>query len=158
MTTRLPPQNLEAEQSVLGGVMLDPNALDRIVDVINENDFYKAANRKIFLGVMSLRQHSQPVDLLTVTSTLRDSGDLDAIGGPAYLASLIDQTPSAANIISYAEMIREKSTLRRLIDTCGDLVERSYTQEFDELDRFLNEAEASIFQIAEKSKTSGLVP
>lgn len=156
--TKLPPQNLEAEQSVLGGIMVDPNALDRVIDIIGENDFYKAANRKIFLAILGLRQRNQPVDLLTVTSALRDSNDLDAIGGAAYLATTIDQTPSSANIASYAEMVKEKATLRKLIDVCGDAVQKAYEQEFDEIDKFLNETEANVFQIAERSKSTGLIP
>ena len=108
--TKLPPQNLEAEQSVLGGIMIDPNALGRVIDVVNENDFYKAAHKKIFQAFITLTHRNQPVDLLTVTSALRDSGELDAIGGAAYLATLIDQTPSSANISSYAEIVKSKST------------------------------------------------
>jgi replicative DNA helicase len=156
--TKLPPQNLEAEQSVLGGIMVDPNALDRVIDIIGENDFYKTANRKVFLSIMGLRQRNQPVDLLTVTSSLRDSGDLDSIGGPAYLATIIDQTPSAANIISYAEIVKEKATLRRMISVCGDVVEKAYEQNFEDMDKFLNETESEIFQIAERSKSAGLIP
>lgn len=156
--TKLPPQNLEAEQSVLGGVMVDPDALDRIVDIISEQDFYKAAHRKIFMAITELRRKNQPVDLLTVTSFLRDIGDLDAIGGTAFIATIIDQTPSAANITHYATLVKEKSTLRKLIDICSGITERAYTQEFEDLDKFLNEAESSVFQVAEKSKKAGLIP
>ncbi len=158
MTTKLPPQNLEAEQSVLGGIMIDPNALGRVIDIIIDEDFYKAANRKIFQAVVGLTHKNQPVDLLTVTSYLRDSGELELIGGASYLATIIDQTPSSANITSYAEMIKEKSTLRKLIDICGSAVEAAYAQDFEDVDRFLNETESEVFKIAEKSKSSGLVP
>lgn len=156
--TKLPPQNLEAEQSVLGGIMVDPDALDRIVDVISENDFYKAAHRKIYLIVMGLRQKNQPVDLLTVTSALRDAGDLEAVGGTAYLATIVDQTPSSANIVHYAELMKEKATMRKLIEVCSGIVEKAYSQDFEDIDKFLNEAESSVFQVAEKSKKAGLVP
>src|ERR1700722_2890709 len=148
--TKLPPQNLEAEQSVLGGIMIDPNALGRVIDVVNENDFYKAAHKKVFQAVLALTHRNQPVDLLTVTSALRDSGELDAIGGAAYLATVIDQTPSSANITSYAEIVKSKSTLRKVIEVCGDAVEKAYDQSFDDLDKFLNETESNVFQIAEK--------
>jgi replicative DNA helicase len=158
MTTKLPPQNLEAEQSVLGGIMIDPNALGRVIDIITDEDFYKAANRKIFQAVVGLTHKNQPVDLLTVTSSLRDSGELELVGGASYLATIIDQTPSSANITSYAEMIKEKSTLRKLIDICGNAVEAAYAQDFEDVDRFLNETESEVFKIAEKSKSSGLVP
>ncbi|MCC6278833.1 MAG: replicative DNA helicase, partial [Oligoflexia bacterium] len=154
--TRLPPQNLEAEQSVLGGIMVDPAALDRVVDVIREEDFYKAANRKIYASILNLRKKNQPVDLLTVTAAMRDSGDLDSVGGTGYIATLIDQTPSSANIHTYAEMVKEKSTLRRLLETCTSITERAYEQSFDDLDSFLNEAESKVFQIAERAKGTGL--
>ncbi|MDZ4677262.1 MAG: replicative DNA helicase [Oligoflexia bacterium] len=154
--TRLPPQNLEAEQSVMGGVMIDPNALDRVIDIISENDFYKAANRKIYNAVLGLRQRNQPVDLLTVTSALRDEGILDAVGGTSYLATVIDQTPSSANIMSYAEIVKEKSTLRKLLESCNSIIEKTYEQSYSDLDAFLNEAESSIFSIAEKAKGMGL--
>lgn len=155
---RVPPQNLEAEQSVLGGIMLDPNALDRVVDVINENDFYKAAHKKIYQAVLGLRASNQPVDLLTVTSVLRDSGSLDAVGGTAYLASVIDITPSAANIVHYADLIKSKATLRKVIDVCGSYIEKAYDQSFEDQEKFLNEFESEVFKVAERAKASGLVP
>ncbi len=156
--SKIPPQNLEAEQSVLGGIMVDPDALDRIVDVITEEDFYKNAHRKIYATVMGLKTKNQPVDLLTITSSLRDSGELDAIGGTSYLATIVDQTPSSANIVHYAEIVKEKSTTRRLITICSEIVEKAYNQDFEDLDKFLNEAESGVFQVAEKSKKAGLVP
>jgi replicative DNA helicase len=155
--TKLPPQNLEAEQSVLGGIMVDPNALDRVVDIITETDFYKAANRKIYLAIQGLRHKNQPVDLLTVTSALKDTGELDSVGGAAYIATIIDQTPSAANISSYAEMVREKSTLRKIIEVCSTSVQKAYDQEFDDLDKFLGETESQVFQISEKTRKTGLI-
>lgn len=155
--TKIPPQNLDAEQSLLGGIMVDPNALDRIVDVVAEGDFYKGANRKIFQAVMSLRRKNQPIDLVTVTSELRDQGELEGIGGAAYLVHIIDQTPSSANIVSYGEMVKEKSTLRKLIDTCSGTIEKAFNQDFEDVDKFLNETEANIFEVAGKSKTAGLV-
>ena len=95
---------------------------------------------------------------MTVTSCLRDSGELDSVGGPAYIATVIDQTPSAANIVSYAEIVKEKATLRKIIDICSGVVQKAYDQEFEDLDKFLNETESQVFQIAEKSKSTGLVP
>jgi replicative DNA helicase len=156
--TRLPPQNLEAEQSVLGGIMIDSNALDRVIDIISEDDFYKAANKKVYQAVLGLHHRNQPVDLLTVTSALRDDGVLDAVGGTSYIATVIDQTPSSANIISYAEIVKEKSTLRKLLESCNGIIEQAYDQGYEDLDKFLNEAESQIFAIAEKSKGAGLVP
>ncbi|MBK9293720.1 MAG: replicative DNA helicase [Oligoflexia bacterium] len=156
--TKLPPQNLEAEQSVLGGIMVDPDALDRVVDIITESDFYKAAHRKIFSAITALRQKSQPVDLITITSFLKDQGDLDLIGGASFIANIIDQTPSAANIVHYAELVKEKSLLRKLIDTCSNIIEKAFEQNFQDMDRFLNESEAAIYQVAEKTRRVGLTP
>src|SRR5437763_1488267 len=87
--TKIPPQNLEAEQSVLGGIMVDPDALDKIIDIINENDFYKSAHKKIFLAILIIRQKNQPVDLLPLTPALRASGEFTAIGELAYLATIL---------------------------------------------------------------------
>jgi len=154
--TKVPPQNLEAEQSVLGGLMIDPAALDRIIDVINENDFYKTAHKKIFSKIKDLKNAGKDVDLITVTAALKDSGDLDNIGGSAYIATLIDVTPSSANIESYAEIVKEKSMLRRLIEVCGEATEKAYAQEFEDTDAFLNETESKIFSVVEKGRNAEL--
>ncbi len=155
---KVPPQNLEAEQSVLGGIMLDPNAMDRVIDLINENDFYKTTHRKIYSAALALKQKNQPIDLITITSFLRDSGDLDGVGGASAIATIIEQTPSAANIEHYAELMKSKATLRKVIEICGGAVEDAYEQASEGIDKFLNELESKMFNITEKSRGVGLTP
>src|SRR5687767_8803560 len=107
MKARVPPQNLEAEQSVLGGLMLDSDAWDEVADVVTEGDFYKTAHQLIFQTISELHKKNQPVDILTVSNALKDKNELDSAGGPAYLAEIINQTPTSANIVTYANIVSE---------------------------------------------------
>ena len=155
--SRVPPQNIPAEQSVLGGLMLEQEAWDNVSDILTENDFYKPSHRLIFSAVRELNRRGQPTDLVTISNHLMQSSQLDAIGGPSYLAEMMDQTPSIVNIKSYAEIVREKSLLRQVIQVGHAFSERAYSQEYADLDTFLNELEASIFRIAEKTQSNDLV-
>lgn len=156
MDTRVPPQNLDAEQSILGGLMIEPEAWDEIADLVYEEDFYKPAHRKIFASIKSLQQKHQPTDLITVSNHLMSTSELEAIGGPRYLTELIDQTPSAANITTYANIVRDKALVRRLIHTSQGLIEKAYAQDFEDVSQFMDQVETEIFQLAEQRNTSGL--
>ncbi len=158
MKAKLPPQNLEAEQSVLGGLMLDSDAWDTVIDIVSEKEFYKEAHQRIFAAIAELNKRNQPVDILTVSNYLQDKNELDMIGGAAYLGEIINQTPSAANISSYAEIVAQKALLRRLIHTTGDISERAYSSEFEDVNSFLDQVEGEIFALADRKKTTGLVP
>ncbi len=157
MAIRIPPHNLEAEQSILGGLMVDPFAFDEISGVINEDDFYKVAHRKIYSAITELSAKSQPIDIITVSNLLTDKKELDAIGGPAYLAEVMNSTPSAAHIATYAKIVHEKSLLRMLIHMSGEMVEKAYDESYDSVESFLDEVEGKIFSITEEKKTQGLV-
>src|SRR5262249_57795638 len=111
----LPPQNLEAEESVLGGVLLDNAALDRVVELIQADDFYRGAHRKLFGAMLELSERSEPVDLITLSEALRSRGDLADVGGAAYLGELAERVPTAANIVHYARIVRDRAWLRGLI-------------------------------------------
>ena len=126
---KVPPQNIEAERSVLGGLLLDQEAWDEIADLISEDDFYKPAHRKIFASIKDLNQKNEPTDLVTVSNHLMSNNELDAIGGPAYLAEVMDHTPSSANISNYAKIIRDKFLLRRLIKLNQSLSEKAFSQD-----------------------------
>ncbi len=157
MSARIPPQNLEAEQSILGGLMLDREALDQIGDVIEVADFYKPAHQKIYEAIKELHQKAQPIDIITVTNVLQAHGELESIGGPEYLIGLLDKTISSANISSHAKIVREKSLLRRLISTSSNLIERAYTNEFTDIESFIDQAETEMFKVGEQKSTTGLV-
>jgi len=145
---KVPPQNLDAEQSILGGILLDNQALNAVLEVLTHQDFYSEAHRKIFLAITELAERNEPSDLVTLGSFLKDKNQLDSIGGTSYLATLVESVPSAANISSYAKLVKEKSVLRQLISTATGIVTRSYGTGAD-VDQLLDEAEHAIFEISE---------
>lgn len=157
MSTRIPPQNIEAEQSILGGLMLDREALDQIGDMIEVSDFYKPSHQKVYEAIKELHQKGQPIDIITVTNVLQAHGDLEQVGGPEYLVSLLDKTISSANITSHAKIVREKSLLRRLIQTSSGLIERAYSNEFADIESFIDQAETEMFKVGENKTATGLV-
>jgi replicative DNA helicase len=157
MESRVPPQNIPAEQSVLGGLMLEQDAWDHVSDILTENDFYKPSHRTVYGAIRELNKRGQPTDLVTISNYLMQTGQLDIVGGPTYLAEMMDQTPSTVNIKSYATIVREKSLLRRIIHTSHDFIEKAYTQEFVDLDSFLNHVESEVFKIAETTSSNDLV-
>ena len=124
---KVPPQSLEAEESVLGGILLDSHALDRVIEVMGPDDFYRETNRKIFLAMLALTERGEPIDLITLTDTLKARDELQETGGATYLAELSDKVPSAANIAFYARIVKEKAVLRSLISVSGEIVSRAYT-------------------------------
>ncbi|RME88739.1 MAG: replicative DNA helicase [Planctomycetota bacterium] len=152
----LPPQNIASEQSVLGGLLTDPEAWTEVSDLLQEDDFYKPAHQKIFAAIRDLYNKAQHCDLITVTNYLMDKKQLDLIGGPAYLAELIEKTPTAANIQSYAKIVHEKSLLRKMIRTSSKIIEKAYEQDFEDINSFIDEAESSIFSVAEQKSSQGL--
>ncbi len=146
---RVPPQNLDAERSLLGGILVDPEALNKIVDIVDVDDFYREDHRTIFQLVMDLYEKNEPIDLLTVSSMARDKGFTEKMGGVANLSRLVDGMPTSANIAHYARMVKEKALLRNLMHVATDIVERGYEVDTN-VDTFIDEAERMIFQIAEK--------
>jgi replicative DNA helicase len=145
---KIPPQNLEAEQSVLGSILLEPEALSRVLEVMTGDDFYRDSHRKIFDAMLSLYQKGTPVDLITLTEILQTKGQLEDIGGASYLTSLTDAIPSAIHVDVYARIIREKSLLRRLINRTTEIASKSYHFS-GEAEDLLDEAEKAIFEISE---------
>jgi replicative DNA helicase len=157
MDSRMPPQNIPAEQSVLGGLMIEQEAWDQVSDILNEDDFYKPSHRAIYSAVKEITRKGRQTDLVTVTDHLMQTGQIDSVGGPTYLAELIDQTPSAAHIKNYAQIVRDRSVLRKIITTSNSFIEKAYAQDFQDVDGFLNEVESAIFQIAESSSSEDLM-
>lgn len=157
MATRVPPHSMEAEQSIIGGLMLDREALDQVGDMLTAEDFYRPVHAKIFNVIKELNSRNQPVDIITVTNLLQMQGDLEGIGGPEYLLNLLDKTISSANIVSHAKIVRDKAILRELIKTNMSLIEKAYEQDFTDVESFIDTAESEIFRIAETKTSTGLV-
>ena len=146
---RMPPHSGEAEQSALGGLLLDNAAWDRVADVVTESDFYRADHRTIFQHIAQLIEHNRPADALTVTESLERSGKLAEAGGQPYISSLALNTPSAANIRRYAEIVRERSVLRTLAAVGTAIADSAYSPGGKDAHVLIDEAEAKVFQIAE---------
>lgn len=146
---RIPPQNLDAEQSLLGGILIDPEALNKIVDIVDAEDFYREDHRTIFQVVLDLYEKNEPIDLVTVSGLARDRGLIERIGGVANLSRLVDGMPTSANIAQYAKMVKEKALLRNLMHIATEIVEKGYEVDTN-VDTFIDDAEQMIFRIAEK--------
>ncbi len=157
MSDRTLPHDLDAEKSVLGAVLINTQAFNQAAEVVDANDFYRDAHRRIFEKMVGLTDRGSPVDLLTLKDELARSGELDDVGGPAYISALTDGVPRSSNVEYYAKIVKEKSTLRRLIQSASDVLGRAYDAEED-ADDLLDDAERSIFQIAEHRLRSGFVP
>ncbi len=146
---RVPPQNIEAEQSVLGAILLENEAINHALEILGPEEFYRETHREIFRAMMELSDHNQPVDAITLTDALRTKGVLEQIGGPAYIAELADSVPTAANVAHYARIVREKAVLRQLATIATDIASSAYEANAD-VDEFLDTAEHRIFEISER--------
>jgi len=147
---KIPPHSLEAEQSVIGGLLIDNRAWDIISDHVSENDFYKQEHRLIFLAIAELAARQSPFDLLTVAETLKARNVLEVMGGETYLYELANRIPSVANIAAYADIVRERSVLRQLIHTANEIGDLAFHAENRSSTELLDEAESKIFAIAQQ--------
>jgi len=149
---KLPPQNLEAEQMVLGAVLIENDSMNKVIDLIEPDDFYKDAHRRIFKTMIDMFESGEAIDLITLTDALRGKVGLETIGGASYLAYLVSVVPTAANIKNHARIVREKAVLRKLIHTATDIITQSYddSRTILNIDELLDRAEKSIFEIAQK--------
>jgi replicative DNA helicase len=154
---KLPPQHIEAEQSILGGILIENEAINRVTEILDADDFYRDTHRKIFNALINLSERDEPADLITLTNELRKIDQLDSIGGASYLASLVDSVPTAANIQYYARIVKEKAILRKLIQTSTEIITQSYEDRGD-VEGFLDEAERAIFDISEKRVRPSFYP
>ncbi len=146
---RIPPQNIEAEQAVLGAIFLQPSSLTLASELLIPDDFYRAAHQKIYNAMLELSDKGEPVDLVTVTSELADVNLLEEVGGVSYLSDLANSAPTAANIEYYGKIVEEKSILRRLIRTATTIAQDGYSRE-DEVEVLLSEAEKTIMEVAQR--------
>lgn len=153
---RIPPQNLEAEQAVIGAILLQDEAIITVMERVHTEDFYDKPHQLIFEAMLQLGESNQPIDLITLTSLLQDRGQLEEIGGVSYLAKLAHAVPTAANVDYYAQIIEEKSMLRRLIRTATQIVSEGYTGGED-VSGMLGDAERKILEISNRRSGSGFV-
>jgi len=156
---KVPPHSVEAEQSLLGALLLDNQAFDKIADLVSGADFYRDDHRRIWRHIAKLIEASRPADMVTVAESIEGSEDKDKTGGPAYLAQLAQSVPTALNIRRYAELVRERSVQRRLAQVATEIAESALAPSGKEVAQLLDEAESKIFQIAESGarKDQGLI-
>lgn len=154
---KLPPQDIDAEKSVLGALMLDKNSILRVVDFLEEKDFYVPAHQKVFASIVELFEKNQPIDILTVTNKLKDKNQMDAVGGSSYLTELINSVPSAAHVDHYGGIVKQKKVLRELLTTAAHISEDVF-QNQENPDEMLDMIEQKIFAINQKSKTFAFTP
>jgi replicative DNA helicase len=156
---RVPPHSVEAEQSLLGALLIDNQAFDRVADLVGPEDFYRDDHRRIWRHISKLVEHSRPADVVTVAESIEASEDKDKTGGATYLAALAQNTPSSLNVRRYAELVRERSVQRRLAQVATEIAESALAPTGKEVGQLLDEAESKIFQIAESGarKDQGLI-
>ncbi|MFH1611964.1 MAG: replicative DNA helicase [bacterium] len=154
---RLPPQNIEAEQSVLGSLMLDKNVIVSVADILSPNDFYRNTHAEIYEAMLNLYEKNEPIDLVSLTNLLKDRNKLEEIGGAGYLTSLVNIVPTAAHVVNYAQIVRHKKVLRELISASDQIAQLGFDEETD-ADQLVDEAEQKIFSISQKSVSRKFTP
>jgi replicative DNA helicase len=147
---KIPPHSIEAEQSVLGSMLIAPDSWDKVAELVTDEDFYNRSHQIIFRAILRLLSKSQPIDLITVSEDLEERNELDDAGGFAYLGELARNTPSAANVTAYAQIIRERAVTRELIGVAHEIAEAGYNPEGRNSGEILDMAESKVFEIAEK--------
>ena len=154
---KMPPQNIEAEQSLLSCLLIDKDAIIKVADIISENDFYKDAHRIIFTTVKELYNHHEPIDILSLPNRLEEKKQLTDIGGRTYLANLSSFVATSSNVVHYANIIQRKATLRRLQTAASEIMDLSY-QEEEEIDKVLDQTEQKIFSVSQKYLKNTFLP
>lgn len=152
---KLPPHSIDAEQSILGGLLINNESWDNIVSIINEEDFYRRDHRLIFTEIRNQIEKGQPCDVVTLSERLESLNTLDDVGGLAYLGSLVNNTPSASNIRAYSEIVRERSVLRQLIHIGNEIADSAFNTEGRKSDDILEAAEKTVFEISDKGANAG---
>ena len=154
---KLPPQSIEAEMSILGGILLENEAINRTLEILTPDDLYRENHRKIFRAMIELNERNEPCDLITLTTILKKKGELEEVGGGAYLATLVDYVPTAANIAFYCRIIKEKGLTRKLINAATEIVTRGYDDQM-EVAELLDNAQKAIFEISENKLRPAFFP
>lgn len=153
-TQRMPPQAVEAEVSVLGAILIEPEALAKVIEIVNESSFYKKIHEKIFLAALQLFEKNEPIDLVTISNQLQANGELEAVGGSYYLTQLVNSIPSAANVEYYAQIVQDKAIKRRLIQVCNEISQEAYEDHAEGFD-IVDKAEQQIFTLRQNRGKHG---
>jgi replicative DNA helicase len=154
---KLPPQSIEAEQSVLGSLLLDKKAIVKIADILKPDDFYRDVHKMIFETMLELFEKNEPIDIMTVSNRLDEKKLLEKIGGSAYLTTLVNFVPTAANVVKYAKIVQKKKMLRDLIEAAHYITQLGY-QEVEEIENVLDQAEKNIFAVSQRSIRQFFIP
>src|SRR5512144_2922614 len=154
---RQAPYAPEAEISVLGGMLIDPDAVAKAIEVVDESMFYRESSRRVFHAMSRLFQHGAVIDPVTVSEELKKNDELESVGGMAYLAELLDAVPTAANVEYHARIVRERALLRRLIEAASQVIRDAYEVGEKTVEEILDEAEQRIFQVAQSHDREGFV-
>ncbi len=155
---KIPPQNLEAEKSLLGSVLIDKDSMIKIADLVDIEDFYKTGHSMIFEVMLELYSKSEPIDVLTVSNRLAEKSQLEQIGGRSYLVELSNSVPTASHIQQYAKIVRRKSTLRRLLQSAHEISKLGYKEDEEDVDVLLDEAQQQLFSISQKHLRQTFTP
>ncbi len=154
---RIPPSDVEAEQAVLGAMLLDKDAVINALEILKAHDFYREENKQIFTAMVGLYSRSEPIDIITVKDELVSLGKLEVCGGIEYIAELSDRVPTTANVDKYIKIVEEKSILRNLIKTSNELIELGYDQTL-EVDEIVEKAEQDVFNLLKNRNQKGFAP
>src|SRR3989344_3231385 len=154
---KIPPQNLEVEQSLLGAILIDKNAIIKIGDIISPQDFYKDSHAPIYEPMVDIYQNHEPIDLLSLCNKLQEKKLLESVGGRTYISSLASAVPTSSHVITYAKILQKKATLRRLISAASDIGELSF-QEVEDTEMLLDKAEQMLFQVSQKYLKKNFIP
>jgi replicative DNA helicase len=154
---RLPPQNVEAEQSVLGSLFIDPDAIIKVASFLRPEDFYRETHQRIYRSILELHDRRQPADFVTVVDDLARRQDIDLVGGPAYLTSLINMVPTSIHVEYYGHIVERTAVMRRLIEAAGQIAAIAY-EEREDTDAVIDEAERILFEVSQRRISKSLVP
>jgi replicative DNA helicase len=158
MEMRTPPNNTEAEKSILGGLLVQPEAFEVVSDILVPSDFYKLVHHKLYQVMVELSNRREPIDIVTVSNALKSKKELEQIGGSAVLAEIMNEGPSAVNIEHYAKIVKEKSLVRKMIRASEHIIDQGYNQDYENIDSYIDESEGKIFGVGQQRETTqGLV-
>ena len=154
---KVPPQNIEAEQCLLGSLMIDKDSIIKVVDIVRPEDFYQDKHKTIYESIIDLYSKSEPIDILSMSNRLEEKKILEKIGGRTYLMSLANQVPTSSHIVHYAHTVQKKATLRRLIRAASEILELGFEEE-NEIDEILDNSERKLFAVSQKYLRHVFVP